>query len=43
MVGDDEEDGMFKITTRISWANRGARPYEEVVTYLYFPPDEDDL
>lgn len=38
IVGD-EEDGLFSVATRVSWSERGAKPFEEVVEYLYAPED----
>ncbi len=37
-VGSDEEhEGLFKVTTRIQWSERGVDTYEEVATYWYSP------
>ena len=35
----DEEPKLFEVTYRVSWSERGAKPYEEVVTYLYVKPE----
>lgn len=32
-----EEDGLFRITMRVYWAERGKQNHEEVVTLLYLP------
>ena len=32
-----EEDGLKKLVFRVAWSERGANPYEEVVSYLYVP------
>jgi prepilin-type N-terminal cleavage/methylation domain-containing protein len=38
-VVGEEEDGLFSVTTRVSWSERGANPHEEVVEYLYAPEE----
>lgn len=38
---DDEEDGLFRVTTRVSWSERGQSAFEEVSTYLYAPEPEE--
>lgn len=37
---NDEESGLFKITMRIYWSEKGRETYEEVITYLYSPEDK---
>jgi hypothetical protein len=41
-VGEDEEDRLFQITTRIIWSERGRKAHEEVITYIYAPEEEDE-
>jgi prepilin-type N-terminal cleavage/methylation domain-containing protein len=40
VVGEEEEDGLFSVATRVSWAERGRESYEEVVTYVYAPEEK---
>jgi hypothetical protein len=37
----EEEDGLYEVTTTISWSKRSRRGQEQVVTYIYFPPEDD--
>ncbi|MGD9874537.1 MAG: prepilin-type N-terminal cleavage/methylation domain-containing protein [Kiritimatiellia bacterium] len=37
---NDEESGLFKITMRVYWSEKGRETYEEVLTYLYSPEDK---
>jgi len=37
---EDEEDGLYIIRTRITWAERGGESFEEVVQYVYQPEEE---
>lgn len=37
IVGENEEDGLFQVTTRVYWTDRGEEKYDEVVTYLFSP------
>ena len=39
IVGDEEEDGLFEVKTRVYWSDRGKQTYEEVITYLYAPDE----
>ncbi len=34
---EDEEDGLFVITSRVTWSNKGRESYEEVTRYAYVP------
>ena len=38
-IGEEEEarDGLFLVTTRVRWSNRGKNVTEETVTYRYIP------
>jgi hypothetical protein len=39
---DEQQAGLFKLTTRVSWSREGgARGLEEVVQMLYVPEDSD--
>jgi len=38
-VVGEEEDGLFKVKTRVYWSERGDELYDEVVTYIYAPPE----
>lgn len=37
---NDEESGLFKVTMRVYWSEKGRETYEEVLTYLYSPEDK---
>lgn len=37
----NEEDGLFSVTTRVSWSDRGRASQEEIVTYVYAPEKEE--
>lgn len=37
---DDDEDGLYVVRTRITWARRGGEGYEEVLRYFYYPEEE---
>jgi prepilin-type N-terminal cleavage/methylation domain-containing protein len=34
---EEEEDGLFVVTSRVTWSTRGRELYEEVVRYVYVP------
>jgi len=38
---DEEEDGLYKVWTRVTWYGRGHEHVEEVVRYIYYPEDEE--
>jgi len=38
----EEQEDLFKITTRVIWEQRGQEAFEEVVTYLYRPDQGED-
>ena len=37
MWEEEEDEGLFQVTTRVSWSDRGHNAYEETVTFLYAP------
>ncbi len=37
----DEEDGLFMVTMRVSWSERGQAAFEEVVSYIYAPEKKE--
>ncbi|MEM7390838.1 MAG: prepilin-type N-terminal cleavage/methylation domain-containing protein [Verrucomicrobiota bacterium] len=39
----EEEDGLFEVHTKIFWTEKGKKRFEDVVTYIYSPPLDDDL
>ena len=39
-VVGNEDDGLFKVTSRVYWSDRGGESIDEVVTYLYFPEEK---
>jgi prepilin-type N-terminal cleavage/methylation domain-containing protein len=40
MVDEEERRGLFLVTTRVIWAERGRDSFEEVITYKYAPNAE---
>jgi len=40
MVDEEERPGLFLVTTRIQWSERGRDAFEEVVGYKYAPDAE---
>jgi hypothetical protein len=40
MVDEEERPGLFLVTTRIQWAERGRDAFEEITTYNYAPDAE---
>jgi len=40
MVDQEERPGLFLVTTRVEWAERGRDAFEEVVVYRYAPDAE---
>jgi len=40
MVGDNEEDGLYKVTMRVYWSRRGKEFFDEIVTYVYAPEEK---
>jgi prepilin-type N-terminal cleavage/methylation domain-containing protein len=39
LISEEEEEGLYMITTRVSWSERGAQNHEEVVTYFHAPEE----
>jgi hypothetical protein len=35
----EEDQGLYEVTTRVSWSDAGRASHEEVVTYVYAPED----
>ncbi len=42
MVDEEERPGLFLVTTRIQWSERGKDAFEEIVSYKY-APDADSV
>lgn len=40
MVDEEERPGLFLVTTRIQWSERGRDAFEEIMTYKYAPDAE---
>ncbi len=40
MVDEEERPGLFLVSTRISWSERGREAFEEINTYEYAPEAE---
>ena len=40
MVDEEERPGLFLVTTRVQWAERGRDAFEEITTYKYAPDAE---
>jgi len=40
MVNEEERPGLFLVTTRVQWAERGRDTFEEITTYKYAPDAE---
>ena len=40
MVDEEERPGLFLVTTRVQWAERGRAAFEEITTYNYAPDAE---
>ena len=40
MVDEEERPGLFLVTTRVQWAERGRDAFEEITTYNYAPDAE---
>lgn len=40
MVDEEERPGLFLVTTRVSWSERGRDSFEEIVVYKYAPNAE---
>ena len=38
---DEEEDGLFVVTTRVVWSDKGQEMKEEVVQYMYLPEEKN--
>lgn len=37
MVDEEERPGLFLVTTRVAWAERGKEAFEEIIVYKYAP------
>jgi prepilin-type N-terminal cleavage/methylation domain-containing protein len=40
IVDEEERPGLFLVTTRVQWAERGRDAFEEITTYRYAPDAE---
>lgn len=40
MVDEEERPGLFEVTTRISWSERGKEAFEEITVFKYAPDAE---
>lgn len=40
MVDEEERPGLFLVTTRVRWSERGRDTFEEITTYTYAPESE---
>lgn len=40
---DEGREGLYLVRTRVSWSRRGKNAFEEVQSYLYIRPDDDEL
>ena len=40
MVDEEERPGLFLVTTRIQWSERGKDAFEEIIAYKYAPDAE---
>ena len=40
MVDEEERPGLFLVTTRVQWSERGRDAFEEIITYKYAPESE---
>ena len=40
---DEEQEGLFRMTTRVSWARGETRSFEEVVQMLYVPKNNEGV
>jgi prepilin-type N-terminal cleavage/methylation domain-containing protein len=38
----EEEQDLYKVSTRVSWERRGREEFEEVVSYFYHPEADED-
>lgn len=38
----DQQEDLFQVTTRVTWEQRGREQFEEVVTYIYLPDQQED-
>ncbi len=39
---DEDEDGLYVVRSRVSWSVHDSSRFEEVVYYIYKPPEDDD-
>ena len=42
MADEEERPGLFLVTTRVQWSERGKDTFEEIITYKY-APDADSV
>ena len=40
---NEDREGLYTIRTRVSWSARGRKAFEEIETYHYIPPEEDEI
>jgi prepilin-type N-terminal cleavage/methylation domain-containing protein len=40
MVDEEERPGLFLVTTRVEWSERGKESFEEIIAYKYAPDAE---
>ena len=40
LVDEEERPGLFLVTTRVRWSERGRDTFEEITTYTYAPESE---
>jgi len=38
---NEDREGLYTVRTRVSWSARGREAFEEAITYLYVPPEEE--
>lgn len=43
LTADEEEDGLFAVTTRVVWSDKGSEMREEVVQYVYLPEEKNKV
>ncbi len=39
---DEDEDGLYVVRARVSWDSRGAKRFDEVVSYIFKPIEDED-
>lgn len=40
---NEDREGLYTVRTRVSWSIRGRDAHEEVITYFYVKPEDNDL